>query len=383
MRVRTGNDESAAIEGADDSQGTSIDDVGVDHGGAYVLVPEQRLDRADIGASLEEMRGEAVTESVARRAAVQARSMSGGFHHLLNRGLVDVVAYRLAGRRILAVARGREQVLPRQAMRRVRHLLGQPLGQVDRAEAALQIPPVGSFHQQHLRAQLLRGAGGEQRDPVMAALPSTDHQLVPLQIDVLDAQRHALHQAESAPIEQRGHQVEGRRQVHQHRGYFASREHLRQVLRSLGPIKPLQARHVHLKHSSVQEHQRAKGLVLAGSRGASLSGERVEERGDLLRSHLARVTPLVEADEGADPVNIGILRLQRVVQAANGGLNRFDERHCAFSPAGGVGAAPRKDGAHGGIGLSAPAHESCVGTCVMAWRLGREAELRGHDGTQA
>ncbi len=52
------------IEGADDAEGTAIDDVGVDHRGADVAVSEQGLDGTDVGASFEQMGGEAVAQGV-------------------------------------------------------------------------------------------------------------------------------------------------------------------------------------------------------------------------------------------------------------------------------------------------------------------------------
>jgi uncharacterized protein len=53
MRDRGRGGEAAPVERADDTEGTPIDDVGVDHGRAQVLVAGERLDRADVGARLE------------------------------------------------------------------------------------------------------------------------------------------------------------------------------------------------------------------------------------------------------------------------------------------------------------------------------------------
>ena len=54
-----------SIEGAADGEGATLDDVGVDHGGADALVAEEFLDGVDIVAGLEEVGGEGVAQGVA------------------------------------------------------------------------------------------------------------------------------------------------------------------------------------------------------------------------------------------------------------------------------------------------------------------------------
>ena len=54
-----------AVGGAADAGGASVEDVGVDHGGRHVAVPEQLLDGADVVAGFEEVGGEAVAQGVA------------------------------------------------------------------------------------------------------------------------------------------------------------------------------------------------------------------------------------------------------------------------------------------------------------------------------
>ena len=54
-----------SVERAAHAHGTTVEDVGVNHGGADVAVAEELLDRADVVAGLEQVRGEAVAEGVA------------------------------------------------------------------------------------------------------------------------------------------------------------------------------------------------------------------------------------------------------------------------------------------------------------------------------
>jgi hypothetical protein len=94
------------------SEWASVEDVGVDLGGADVSVAEQFLDGADIGAALEEVGGEAVAEGVAARVLGEACSADGSGNGALNDGLVDVVPIAMARRGFDVGPAGGEQPLP-------------------------------------------------------------------------------------------------------------------------------------------------------------------------------------------------------------------------------------------------------------------------------
>ena len=57
-----------SVRGALHSGWPAIQDVGVDHGSAHVLVPEELLHGSDIGAVFQQMGRERVAEGVAARA---------------------------------------------------------------------------------------------------------------------------------------------------------------------------------------------------------------------------------------------------------------------------------------------------------------------------
>ena len=52
------------IEGTPNREGASVQDMGVDHGGANVLVSQQGLHSADVRAVFEEVGGEGLPEGV-------------------------------------------------------------------------------------------------------------------------------------------------------------------------------------------------------------------------------------------------------------------------------------------------------------------------------
>ncbi len=71
-----------------------------------------------------------------------------------------------------------------------------------------------------------------------------------------------------------------------------------------------------IQHLLVEEKQGAEGLILRGGGDALLDGEMAEKGGDLFFAHLRGVALLVEEDEAADPIEIGLLGAKAVVLAA-------------------------------------------------------------------
>lgn len=101
-----------SVQRAADAHGTAVEDVGVNHGGADVAVAEELLDRADVVAGLEQVRGEAVAESVAGGSFCEARGLHRVAERALEDRLVEVVAAVLTGLRVAIGARRREDPLP-------------------------------------------------------------------------------------------------------------------------------------------------------------------------------------------------------------------------------------------------------------------------------
>jgi hypothetical protein len=93
----------------------------------------------------------------------------------------------------------------------------------------------------------------------------------------------------------------------------------------------VEVRHGEVEDPTVEEEQRAERVILRGGGGVTRSREMIEESGDLGGAELARVAAGVEGDEGADPVEVRLLRARRVVKAAEGAANGFDEGHTKLS----------------------------------------------------
>ena len=79
------------MPGALDASAAAVQDVGVDHGGADVVVAQELLDGADVVARLEQVGGERVAKGVARDVLGQSGVHGGAVDCALKHGLVGVV----------------------------------------------------------------------------------------------------------------------------------------------------------------------------------------------------------------------------------------------------------------------------------------------------
>src|SRR5262245_40832486 len=79
------------IRRALDSARPSVQDMGVDLRRAHVTVPEQFLNRADIMAVFQQVRGERVTEGVAARRFGDPRATDRVLDRALQHGFVEMV----------------------------------------------------------------------------------------------------------------------------------------------------------------------------------------------------------------------------------------------------------------------------------------------------
>jgi hypothetical protein len=72
-------------------RGASIEHMGVDHGGAHVLVPQELLDGADVLPSLQQMGGKRVSEGMAAGLLGDSGLSHGSLHRLLHHARITVL----------------------------------------------------------------------------------------------------------------------------------------------------------------------------------------------------------------------------------------------------------------------------------------------------
>lgn len=80
------------VRGTADGEGSAVEDMGVDHRGADVVVTEELLHGADVVAVFEEMRGERMPQRVAGGSLVNRSQPNGVFYCPLNRAFMYMMA---------------------------------------------------------------------------------------------------------------------------------------------------------------------------------------------------------------------------------------------------------------------------------------------------
>jgi hypothetical protein len=93
----------------------------------------------------------------------------------------------------------------------------------------------------------------KHRHAILIALATADHDLVPREVNVLDAQAAAFEQTQAGPVEQRRHEPWHAGQRSQHRGDLFAGQNDRQSLGTLGPHDVVQPRQVKLQDVAIEE----------------------------------------------------------------------------------------------------------------------------------
>ncbi len=107
--------------------------------------------------------------------------------------------------------------------------------------------------------------------------------------------------------------------------HLVTGEHDRQPLGPFGAAGVDLVAERAFKDDFVQEKHRGQGLVLCRRGDLAFHGEMGEERLHFRLGHLERMTFVVKADVSFDPVHIGILRADAVMQPPRGHTNPIEE----------------------------------------------------------
>ena len=213
------------IERAFDGEAAALEDVGVDHGGADILVPKKFLYGADVVAVLKEVGGKGMAEGVGADAFLDACFLGGFFDGALEASFVYMVAAFCAGARVDGALGGGEEVLPGKFAVGFRVFFVQCAGKVDLSEAGGQ---VFLMVEANLFDLALEGEGegvGEGGDAVFFAFAITDGDGFVLEVDVFDAQADTFHEAQARAVEDLGHEFEDAVHVVDHvQSFFAGED---------------------------------------------------------------------------------------------------------------------------------------------------------------
>lgn len=186
-------------------------------------------------------------------------------------------------------------------------------GQQNSAEPRCQIASMACPRQFDLRTQRIAKRPGQHGTAVLAALALANDQFISREVDVLDAQSQAFHQAQAAAIQQARHQRFPPMHRCQQRRRLRPRQHHRQPRRTLGPHDVLHPRQVLRQHLPVEEQQCRKRLVLRTGRYTAACCQGAEETFHVRTAQFTRIAQMVVANIAANPVQTGLFRTQTVM----------------------------------------------------------------------
>jgi hypothetical protein len=103
----------------------------VDHGGGQIVVAEQVLNGADIGATLEPVCGKGMAKCVGADGLRQTGTANGHLDGFVDDAGVNMMAMGDTGTRVDGEVSGGEDVLPAPFLGGMRRLPSQRIGQID------------------------------------------------------------------------------------------------------------------------------------------------------------------------------------------------------------------------------------------------------------
>jgi hypothetical protein len=167
-------------------------------------VAEERLEGADVGAALEEVGSERMSEGVAGGSFWDVGFADRVSDLSLQRVLVQVVAGVFFGARVCAEFGGREDELPGPFTRGVGVFAGEGGVHVDLSDAGYEVEAVFFSIGGEVGLEAGFEGFGERDKTVFTAFGVVDGDGAVAEVDVLDAEAKAFHDAEAGAVEELG-----------------------------------------------------------------------------------------------------------------------------------------------------------------------------------
>jgi hypothetical protein len=183
-------------------------------------------------------------------------------------------------------------------------------------------------HSRQLFAQGRGDAGWQHRHPVLEALVVPHQDLAALEIDILHPQAQAFHDAQAGAVQHPADQCAGAVEPRQERSHLGAGQHHRQAARRLCRLDVVEPGQFDIQHLAVKEEQGALGLVLRRCRNLPGHRQMGEELADLGRAHVTRVTLAKMPDKSFNPIQIGLLGTQAVMQEPYAAANLLQQAGC-------------------------------------------------------
>src|SRR5690625_2409774 len=216
-------------------------------------VTEKALQGPDVGTILEQVRGEAMTQRVARSVLVDARLPEGARDAPTDVRRRPVMPPRHAAPWVHAQARSGKHVLPGPppACRSIFYL--ECIRQPYLAVATAQILLMKQFYPRQVAFQRAVERARQHGNTVFVALAGTNDDLLPSEVEILYAQRERFGETQARAIEQRGEQIRLAAQMAEKRRNFLPSQDDRYVCAALWPNEDSDFVYRNAEHFAIQK----------------------------------------------------------------------------------------------------------------------------------
>lgn len=181
------------------------------------------------------------------------------------------------------------------------------VGQINGAAATGEVLPVQFADARKMRLERAFEAGGQHGDTSTIAFAFDDGDAAVSKIDIFDAQPRCFEQAQAASIKEMGHEAVISFKMSEDGARFVPGKNNRESRWAADALDAADEGQLAIEDLLVKKKQSAEGLVLSGGCYVAIDGKMTQEGGDLVFAHLLWMALVVEEDETANPIDIGLL----------------------------------------------------------------------------
>ena len=205
---------------------------------------------------------------------------------------------------------GRKDVLPRPLAGSMRVFAPQRLGHVNVTRADSEILEVFLVGGSEIGVKARFQGPGQRYDPVLVVLAIVDGDGALAEVEVFDAQAHALHDAQAGTVHEQGSKLPGVLEVGDNGAHFVACHDDRRAAATVGGGDVFEGEFLDAEDLFGEEGYGVEGLLLGGRGDVALQDQIVEVGGDAGGYRVARGLfehRQTEAGEADVPMHIGLL----------------------------------------------------------------------------
>ena len=176
----------------------AVEDVGIDHGGDDIAMPQQLLDGPDIIANFQKMSGKGMAQGMAPSVFLNIGLAHSSFDCFLQDRFIQVMSASDSGAWICGNLRRRKNILPGPLFCGMFIFAYQGKRQLDRAIALFEILFMQNLYLLNVQFQIGNNRIGQHGQAIFISFAGTNTDLFGGKIDILDARRR--HSMSRSPL---------------------------------------------------------------------------------------------------------------------------------------------------------------------------------------